>query len=40
MHDGLWYVQRVRHVLKRGSYAQHFTLSRDGYGSTVPVVVP
>jgi len=40
MHDGLWYVQKVRHALKRGSYAQHFTLARDGYGSTVPVVVP
>ncbi len=39
-YDGLWYVQKVRHALKRGAYAQHFTLSRDGYGSTVPVVVP
>jgi hypothetical protein len=38
-HDGLWYVRRVDHELTRGSYRQSFTLARDGYGSTVPVVL-
>lgn len=38
-HDGLWYVRKVDHDLARGSYRQSFTLARDGYGSTVPVVV-
>ncbi|MBA8956581.1 hypothetical protein ACFQU9_03300 [Actinomadura namibiensis] len=38
-HDGLWYVRRVVHELSAGSYQQRFTLCRDGYGSTIPVVV-
>lgn len=37
-HDGFWYVRRVAHSLAPGSYRQRFTLARDGYGSTVPVV--
>jgi hypothetical protein len=37
-HDGLWYVRRVEHLLSRGSYRQRFTIAREGYGSTVPVV--
>ncbi len=37
-HDGLWYVRRVEHRLGRGSYRQAFTIAREGYGSTVPVV--
>lgn len=37
-HDGLWYVQRVEHVLRRGGYTQRFRLAREGYGSTVPAV--
>lgn len=37
-HDGLWYVRRVVHDLIPGSYRQRFTIARDGYGSTVPVV--
>jgi hypothetical protein len=37
-HDGLWYVRRVEHELARGRYRQKFTLAREGYGSTVPVV--
>ena len=37
-HDGLWYVRRVEHTLARGSYRQRFTLAREGYGATVPVV--
>jgi hypothetical protein len=39
-HDGLWYVERVEHRLARGAWTQAFTLRRDGYGSTVPVVRP
>ena len=39
-HDGLWYVQRVSHRIRRGEYTQSFTLTRDGSGSTVPAVVP
>jgi hypothetical protein len=38
-HDGLWYVKRVDHELAPGSYTQSFTLAREGYGSTVPVVM-
>lgn len=37
-HDGLWYVRRVEHRLERGAYRQAFTIAREGYGSTVPVV--
>jgi hypothetical protein len=37
-YDGFWYVREVRHVLTRGEYSQHFSLARDGYGSTVPIV--
>lgn len=39
-HDGLWYVRRVEHRLAPGSYTQSFTIARDGYGSTVPAVLP
>lgn len=39
-HDGLWYVRRVEHQLSPGSYKQSFTLARDGYGSTLPAVLP
>jgi hypothetical protein len=37
-HDGLWYVKEVVHELARGSYQQTITLTREGYGSTVPTV--
>jgi hypothetical protein len=37
-HDGLWYVRKVEHELSRGGYKQRFTVAREGYGSTVPVV--
>jgi hypothetical protein len=36
--DGLWYVQSVTHELKRGSYKQSFSLSRNGLVSTLPSV--
>ena len=38
-HDGLWYVRSVEHTWARGSWTQAFTLTRDGYGSTVPAVI-
>jgi hypothetical protein len=39
-HDGLWYVKRVTHELRRGSYKQSFALTREGHGSTVTAVIP
>jgi hypothetical protein len=38
--DGLYYVKRVTHQIKRGEYKQSFTLRRNGLVSTVPTVVP
>jgi hypothetical protein len=38
-HDGLWYVTKVVHTLRHGSYKQKFTVVREGYGSTVPAVL-
>jgi len=40
LHDGLWYVKRVTHTIRKGAYRQRFTLTREGLGSTVPVVIP
>ncbi len=39
-HDGFWYVKKVTHELRPGSYKQSFSLAREGHGSTTPVVVP
>ena len=39
-HDGLWYVKRVTHSIRRGEYHQRFTLLREGLGSITPAVVP
>jgi hypothetical protein len=39
-YDGLYYVQRVTHTIGDGSYAQRFSLSREGTGSLVPAVIP
>ncbi|MBN8832045.1 MAG: hypothetical protein J0G94_15820 [Sphingomonadales bacterium] len=39
-HDGLYFVREVKHQLKRGEYKQHFKLSREGLGTTTPVVAP
>jgi hypothetical protein len=39
-HDGFYYVKRVKHVLRVGSYTQEFQLTRDGLGSTTLFVVP
>ena len=37
-HDGFYYVKSVTHSLQRGAYHQRFTLTREGVGSTTPVV--
>ncbi|MEP0546760.1 MAG: hypothetical protein ABJF88_07505 [Rhodothermales bacterium] len=39
-YDGFYYVRRVTHRLERGRYTQSFTISREGTGATLPVVVP
>ena len=39
-YDGLYYVKSVTHTIERGKYNQSFTITREGTGSTVPVVVP
>ena len=36
--DGLYYVNRVTHQIKRGEYKQNFSLGRNGLLSTVPTV--
>jgi hypothetical protein len=38
-YDGLYYVKRVTHSLSKERYAQNFTLTRDGTGTTTPVLV-
>ena len=37
-YDGLYYVKRVTHTIKNGEYKQSFSLTREGVGSTTPVV--
>jgi hypothetical protein len=39
-YDGFYYVRRVTHTIRRGGYTQQFSLSREGTGSLLPVVVP
>jgi hypothetical protein len=39
-YDGLWYVKRVTHTIRKEEYKQRFTLAREGEGSTIPVVRP
>ena len=36
--DGMYYVKRVTHTIKRGEYKQNFTLTRNGLISTLPRV--
>jgi hypothetical protein len=36
--DGLYYVSKVTHNIKRGEYKQTFELKRNGLVSTVPMV--
>jgi hypothetical protein len=40
LYDGLYYVTKVTHSIKPGSFQQQFALARDGLVSTVPAVVP
>jgi hypothetical protein len=37
-YDGLYYVKNVTHQIRKGEYRQRFTLTREGTGSTTPVV--
>jgi hypothetical protein len=39
-YDGAYYVKRVTHSIHRGSYKQNFTITREGTGSLLPLVVP
>jgi hypothetical protein len=39
-HDGFWYVKQVSHEITPGAYKQSFSLTREGHGSTTPVVAP
>lgn len=39
-YDGLYAVEKVTTKVATGSIKQAFTLTREGVGSTVPVVVP
>lgn len=36
--DGLWFVKRVTHEIRRGAFAQSFELARNGILPTVPTV--
>jgi hypothetical protein len=39
-YDGLYYVKRVAHTVRKEQYTARFTLTRDGTGALTPVVVP
>jgi hypothetical protein len=39
-YDGLYYVKRVTHKIKRGQYLQNFVLAREGLGSIVSSFIP
>lgn len=39
-YDGFYYVKSVTHTVRPGEYKQQFTLTREGVGSTTPVVIP
>ncbi|MBL9007068.1 MAG: hypothetical protein JNJ46_22615 [Myxococcales bacterium] len=39
-YDGMYFVERVTHVLERGSYTQSFSLNREGVLPLSPVVMP
>lgn len=39
-YDGLYYVKNVTHSITRGEYTQSFTISREGTGPLLPVVIP
>lgn len=39
-YNGNYYVRRVSHTITRGDYQQSFSISREGTGAMLPVVVP
>lgn len=39
-NDGFFYVKKVTHKVEPGKYRQRFLLTREGKGSTTPVVIP
>lgn len=39
-YDGFYYVKCVTHKIKKGEYKQSFTITREGLGAILPVVVP
>jgi hypothetical protein len=39
-YDGIYYVKRVKHLIKKHQYKQQITLTREGTGSSTPAVLP
>jgi hypothetical protein len=39
-YDGIYYVKRVKHLIKKHQYKQKITLTREGTGSITPAVIP
>jgi hypothetical protein len=39
-YHGFYFVRRVTHTIRQGEYTQSFSLSREGKGALLPVVVP
>jgi len=39
-YDGTYYVRSVTHSISQLSYRQSFSLSREGTGALLPVVIP
>ena len=39
-YDGIYYVKRVKHLIRKHQYKQQVTLTREGVGSITPAVVP
>ncbi|HEY0172994.1 MAG TPA: hypothetical protein VGB98_18415 [Pyrinomonadaceae bacterium] len=39
-YDGFYYVRRVTHRFTKEDYTQSFTISREGTGTLLPVVIP
>jgi hypothetical protein len=39
-YDGFYYVRSVTHAISIGTYNQQFSLSREGTGALLPVVIP
>ena len=39
-YDGFYYVKSVTHTIKKGTYKQSFSLTREGVGAISPVVIP